>query len=338
MNKVDAEEYTQALGQVVGGGWRQIALGQRLGVPKALGLSTERWVQDRLGGYVKLAVADRRQAVKELAAEGHSQRQIGKVLGVSHVTVGKNLPATGRGKQKGKDKQAERSAAGKKLPEPAKPLDVLTGLAADEDLHKATEKEKARAAKEQEREKRREVNREKVKHVSDPLLGGVRFATIAIDPPWDWGDEGDADQLGRARPTYATMTLEQLIAYPVPQLADVDCHLYLWITNRSLPKGFALLDAWGFRYVTCLTWCKPSIGMGNYFRGSTEQILFGVKGSQGLKRKDVGTWFDAPREGEHSSKPSTFYSLVESSSPGPYLEIFGRKQRDGWTVRGEVEV
>ena len=95
------------------------------------------------------------------------------------------------------------------------------------------------------------------------------------------------------------------------------------------------MEVWGFRYVTCLTWVKPSIGMGNYFRGSTEQVLFGVRGSQPLKRHDVGTWFEAPRGEMHSEKPDEFYALVESCSYAPYIDIFGRKEREGWTVWGE---
>lgn len=196
--------------------------------------------------------------------------------------------------------------------------------------------EAKREINERRREARREDNRALVAATPAPevVAAGARFATIVIDPPWDWGDEGDADQLGRARPTYATMTIDELAALPVGSLADIDCHLYLWITNRSLPKGARLLEAWGFRYVTCLTWCKPSIGMGNYFRGSTEHVLFAVKGSQPLKRRDVGTWFAAPRPGRHSAKPPEFHDLVESCSPGPYLEMFARSSRDGWTPWG----
>jgi N6-adenosine-specific RNA methylase IME4 len=132
------------------------------------------------------------------------------------------------------------------------------------------------------------------------------------------------------------MSKEQLLALPLPDLADDDCHLYLWITNRSLPKGFELMERWGFRYVTAITWAKPHFGMGNYFRGQTEHVLFGVKGSQPLKRKDVGTLFSAPRgPNGHSSKPVEFYELVETCSPGPYLEMFSRCNRDGWKAWGE---
>ena len=196
-----------------------------------------------------------------------------------------------------------------------------------------------RIEKEEQREARREENRAKVSEAQAPediIKSEAKFATIVIDPPWDWGDEGDQDQMGRARPDYATMSKEQLIALPVGTLADDDCHLYMWITNRSLPKGFDLIQAWGFRYITAITWAKPSFGMGNYFRGQTEQILFAVKGSQPLKRKDVGTLFTAPRgPNGHSSKPVEFYDLVESCSPGPFLEMFSRSKRDGWVAWGE---
>jgi N6-adenosine-specific RNA methylase IME4 len=193
-----------------------------------------------------------------------------------------------------------------------------------------------RQLKEQRREARREDNREQIAAAADPAqLTGV-YSAIVIDPPWDWDDEGDVDQLGRARPTYHTLSIDELRALPVGKLADENCHVYLWITNRSLPKGFDLLERWGFRYITCITWVKPSFGMGNYFRGQTEHVLFGVKGSQPLLRKDAATVFQAPRGPDgHSSKPPAFYDFVESCSPGPYLEMFSRGERDGWVTWGE---
>lgn len=200
---------------------------------------------------------------------------------------------------------------------------------------KITVKNLKREKKEKKRQARRKKNAELVAAVDDPkeiAAAGARFATIVIDPPWDWGDEGDVDQMGRAKPTYQTMGIEELTKLPVEKLADDDSHIYLWITNRSLPKGFALLEAWGFRYVTALTWPKPNFGMGNYFRGQTEHVLFGVRGSQGLKRKDASTLLPTWNRGPdgHSSKPVEFYSFVESCSPGPYLEMFARQQRKGW--------
>ena len=192
-----------------------------------------------------------------------------------------------------------------------------------------------RKAKEVDRQRKRDDNQALVDDaVPLPDDPDVRYPVVVIDPPWDWGDEGDADQLGRARPTYQTMSYGELAGLPVGEQADANAHIYLWITNRSLPKGFGLLEAWGFRYVTMLTWCKPHFGMGNYYRGQTEHVLFGVRGSLPLLRRDRGTWFSAPRPGRHSAKPDAFYELVEECSPGPWLEMFSRSARPGWAAWG----
>ena len=192
-----------------------------------------------------------------------------------------------------------------------------------------------REIKAEKQEEKRQENAEKIKELSTPLEAQGMFQTIVIDPPWDWSDEGDVNQFRRTKPDYATMSIEEIEKLPIDKISDENCHLYLWVTNRSLPKAFGLIKNWGFRYITCLTWVKPSIGVGNYFRGSTEQILFAVKGSQPLKRKDVGTHFLANRGEVHSAKPDEFYSLVESCSYAPYIDVFGRKERYGWSVWGE---
>lgn len=196
--------------------------------------------------------------------------------------------------------------------------------------------EAKREIKEVAREQHRAENAKKVEATVslDVFASGAKFSTIMLDPPWDWGDEGDKDQLGRARPQYSTMTIDQLLDLPVGALADADAHLYLWITNRSLPKGFQLIEKWGFRYITCLTWVKPSFGMGNYFRGSTEQLLFAVRGSMPLRVKNAPTHFTLPRGEKHSSKPLEIHSMVETWSPGPYLELFSRSKRSGWISWG----
>jgi len=196
-------------------------------------------------------------------------------------------------------------------------------------------KQKKREEKEEKRESERQENAKKVEQLQTPLEAKGLFQTIVIDPPWDWDDEGDINQFGRTKPDYKTMPIEEIEQLPIAKIADKNCHLYLWVTNRSLPKAFRLVEAWGFRYITCLTWVKPSIGVGNYYRGDTEQILFCVKGSQPLKRHDVGTHFCAPRGDRHSAKPEEFYKLVETCSYAPYIDIFGRKSRDNWAMWGE---
>lgn len=196
--------------------------------------------------------------------------------------------------------------------------------------------DKKREAKDKQAKSRRAKNAKKVSSVKSLDEIDQCFATILIDPPWDWDDEGDVNQLGRAKPQYATMPFAELVALPIAKVSDVDCHIYCWVTNRSMPKVFSLLDAWDFRYVTLLTWPKTSFGMGNYFRGQTEHIAFGVKGSQQLQVKDASTLLPAwKRGGKHSSKPNEIHAFIERCSPGPFLEMFSRTKHDGWFMWGE---
>ncbi len=154
------------------------------------------------------------------------------------------------------------------------------------------------------------------------------FTTIVVDPPWQYDNKATR---GAATDHYSTMGLDELADLPIP--AATDAHLYLWVTNGFLRQGFDLLDAWGFTYKACLTWCKPQIGMGNYFRNATEHVLFAMRGSLPTRRNDVSTWFKADRT-RHSEKPDSFMHLVESCSPGPYLEMFARRRRMGWSSWG----
>jgi len=220
-----------------------------------------------------------------------------------------------------------------KILETASPEEIEKARTGEVSVHQMYSTIK-RKEKGEQRDQHVKENIEKIKNGRTMIEIDGLFQTIVIDPPWDWGDESDNNQFGRSKPDYATMSFEEVLKSPVNKFADENCHLYLWITNRSLPKGFELIEAWGFRYITCLTWVKPNIGLGNYFRGSTEQLLFAVKGNIPLKRNDVGTHFEASRGVKHSEKPTKVYDLIESCSYGPYLEIFSRHKRDGWIMWG----
>jgi N6-adenosine-specific RNA methylase IME4 len=156
------------------------------------------------------------------------------------------------------------------------------------------------------------------------------FPTIVVDPPWEY--ENVATRNAAAK-QYRTMSLDELRALAIP--AAKDAHLYLWTTAAFLRDAFDLVEAWGFTYKTVLTWCKPQMGMGNYFRVNTEHVLFGVRGSLPTLRNNMGTWFAASRT-RHSAKPDAFYDLVEVCSPAPWLEMFARRRRLGdWSYWGE---
>lgn len=156
-----------------------------------------------------------------------------------------------------------------------------------------------------------------------------KFKTIVIDPPWQY----DTNIIGRTKPTYATMSIEQLEKVKIP--ADNNSHLYLWTTNAFLPKAFKLGEKWGFEYKTCITWVKPTIGMGSYFRNSTEHCLFFIKGKLSTRAKNIPTHFIVKRT-KHSEKPEEFYKIVEKASFPPYIDMFARKERKGWDVLGNL--
>jgi len=165
-----------------------------------------------------------------------------------------------------------------------------------------------------------------------PVKG--KFKTLVMDPPWDYEWLSLA---GRAQPGYATMTHDELLALDVPAWADDDCHLYLWTTNNFMTRAVDLMAHWGFQHKTVLTWIKPRIGLGSYFRNSTEHVLFGVKGDLGTRADDIGTHFEAP-VGEHSEKPDIFYGIVERASYPPYGEAFQRQVREAFANLFKEEV
>ena len=131
-------------------------------------------------------------------------------------------------------------------------------------------------------------------------------------------------------PQYSLMTRDEILALPVADWADESgCHLYLWATNSNMPLACECLSAWGFEHKTILTWVKPRLGLGAYFRGSTEHVLFGVRGRLATRATNIPTHFEAP-VGKHSEKPERFYDIVRNASYLPAGEAFQRKPREGF--------
>ncbi len=142
---------------------------------------------------------------------------------------------------------------------------------------------------------------------------------------------------------YPTMDLEEIKALPIAKVTAKQSHLYLWVPNAMLPEGLETLTAWGFQYKTNITWTKrrkdggiDRSGTGFYFRNATELLLFGVRGSLSTltPARRTSNVIDTRRR-EHSRKPDEQYDLIESCSPGPYLEIFARYAQPGWRVWGD---
>ena len=183
-----------------------------------------------------------------------------------------------------------------------------------------------------------------IKHDLLTVFGKRRFASILADPPWRFTNKsGKIAPEHRRLTRYGTMRLDEILALPVEQLAAPTAHLYLWCPNALLPEGLAVMKAWGFTYKSNLVWHKvrkdggsDGRGVGFYFRNVTELILFGVRGKNARTlapgRRQVNLL--ATRKREHSRKPDELYGLIEACSPGPYLELFARGARNGWTSWG----
>jgi N6-adenosine-specific RNA methylase IME4 len=176
------------------------------------------------------------------------------------------------------------------------------------------------------------------------IVGKRRFGTILADPPWQFTNKtGKVAPEHRRLSRYGTMTLDAIMALPVERLAAPTAHLYLWCPNALLPDGLAVMKAWGFSYKSNIVWHKvrkdggsDGRGVGFYFRNVTELLLFGVRGKNARTlapgRRQVNLL--ATRKREHSRKPDEQYELIEACSPGPFLELFARGTRKGWTTWG----
>ena len=176
------------------------------------------------------------------------------------------------------------------------------------------------------------------------FLGDEQFATVMADPPWRF-----VNRTGKVAPEhkrlarYPTMTVDDICALPVADHLEDRAHCYMWVPNALLPEGLQVLKAWGFEYKSNIIWHKirkdggsDGRGVGFYFRNVTEILLFGVRGKN-VRTLDAGRRqvnMMQTRKREHSRKPDEQYDLIESCSWGPYLELFGRGVREGWTVWG----
>jgi N6-adenosine-specific RNA methylase IME4 len=173
-----------------------------------------------------------------------------------------------------------------------------------------------------------------------------RYRTIVADPPWPY--EGFAGFQGtrgtdnwrmvvKALP-YRDMSIADIQALPVASVAADDCRLFLWSTSRYLYAAFPILAAWGFVYKQTLVWHKtgrPFPHGGSVAPNHAEFLLVAVKGAPPVCERLTSSVIAIKRPHRHSQKPEAFLDLVEQVSPGPYLELFARRQRLGWDTWGD---
>ena len=172
-----------------------------------------------------------------------------------------------------------------------------------------------------------------------------KFGAILADPPWEFQNStGKVAPKHKRLKRYETMNLEEIKLMPVSRLSANKSHLYLWVPNAFIKEGIEVMEEWGFKYKTNIVWHKirkdggpDGRGVGFYFRNTTELVLFGVKGTKVRTLKPGRTQVNIirTRKREHSRKPDELYKIIEKCSWGPFLELFARGKRKGWTSWGD---
>lgn len=175
----------------------------------------------------------------------------------------------------------------------------------------------------------------------------MRYATIVADPPWTQRNApvwirptkaGRPSSVVEQPLPYPTLSLAAICDLPVAELAEKSANLFLWTTNQYLSGAFTVLEAWGFGFSQTLVWHKtnvaPFAGRGSFAPLDVEFVLVGRRGSARFEGRADSSVFTARRSDTNSAKPELFLDLVESISPGPYLELFARRNRFGWDTWG----
>jgi len=170
-----------------------------------------------------------------------------------------------------------------------------------------------------------------------PAMPSGRYSVITLDPPWPYeSDNGNGSE--RELLPYVSMSVEEIMALPVPYLLEDDAIVFLWTTNsRHLHDGFHCLEKWGLQYKTCLTWIKNARSMGSVLRTITEHCLVGTFGKPLIALTTQVNVIYGGVGRTHSRKPESYFRLLDElcpCKPGKKLEMFARNRREGWDAYG----
>lgn len=257
-----------------------------------------------------------------------SQRTIAKALGVGTMTVNRDLGVpNGTTDEVGSER--DQQDAGASVPNGTTLLDQ-SGVEAAELLSK-----KAKAA--EIREERREQMAERIAEVASRPAELVRgdYDVIVIDPPWPMEKIERDVTPNQVNFDYPVMSESELLTLDIP--AAQDCHVWLWTTQKFLPVAFRLLAAWSLKYVCTFVWHKPGgFQPFNLPQYNCEFALYARKGTPlpFIETKQFPTCFSAPR-GKHSEKPEAFYELLRRVTAGRRLDMFNRRQIEGFDGWGK---
>jgi N6-adenosine-specific RNA methylase IME4 len=176
-----------------------------------------------------------------------------------------------------------------------------------------------------------------------PLPGRGPYRVIVADPPWPYEIDNNINREHRATKSYPQMTIEEICAVDIAGIAHTDCLIWLWSTNHHMREAFTVLDAWGFKQKTILTWAKTTkdgegdrFGHGDWLRGQTEHCLMATRGRPTVELTNQTTLLRGPVRG-NSQKPVEFYDFVERLCPSPrYAYLFSRyRHNEKWDCHGD---
>lgn len=179
--------------------------------------------------------------------------------------------------------------------------------------------------------------------------GPELFRVVVADPAWSFDDALPGEGRG-AEKHYDVMGNAAIERLVLPPLAD-DCYLFLWRVSAMVEEAYRVTRAWGFVPKAEIVWRKTTrtgkrhFGMGRTVRMEHESCIIATRGRPKVVDRSTRSVFDAPEPEEssvlvaeasrvHSQKPAEFYALVERLCPGPYVELFARQTRPGWTTIG----
>lgn len=180
---------------------------------------------------------------------------------------------------------------------------------------------------------RREQQREAVVRKSSPIPSG-KFRILYADPPWKYGDQL-TENYGATRFHYPAMSITELCALPIADIAEKDAVLFLWVTSPILPEAFAVISAWGFVYKAAFVWDKIAHNMGHYNSVRHEFLLICTRGSCLPDCAKLIDSVQSVERGKHSEKPAEFRKIIETLyTHGEKLELFARAEVAGWKTWG----
>jgi len=289
-----------------------------------------------------LAAEARADLIRELRADGMTLQAIAGVAGVDERTVRRDLASVAETANAESEPEAIVNSRGQRRPATYRPRSVIAKNRREASRALAAIAEGGVATLGDELADVRELagrvkNAQRQRHAAEiaaepPPLPSGPFRVIVADPPWMYGSRAN-DPTHRARNPYPDMSVEDICALPVADLAADDCVLWLWTTNAHMREAFEVLDAWGFEQKTILTWVKDRMGTGDWLRGQTEHCLLATRGRPAILLTNQTTVLHGPLR-EHSRKPDEFYALVEALCPGSKVELFSRQAREGWVAHG----